>query len=414
MPTNSSTVTPYGEPPGQANISFPDGTSLKLTGSAWKKLAVNYTIKHDTVLEFEFLSHNQAEAHFIGFDANGTLESGDLANWFDLTGLLSLAGTKPEFRVEHRPDEVVHFHIPIGQYLSDPQKVSGVPISYLTFLNLESRAWLETSDRSDSTFSNIRLYDSGEVRTVTTYDLQGNVETEREASDPRNITTRYFYDRLSRLVQTDFDDAGPQLVRHTTVYDNVGNVKIERNVSAGTESVHEYDRLYRRIKTTLPDLDSNSATFNGLVDQFVYDPAGNLIRQVHGKAEFSPGSTIILDLETTRTIYDQSGRVIMETDGNGDETHYRHDSEGNLLSVIDAEQNETKYKYDRLNRLIEETNAFGTQRFEYDKTGNLERLYNRNGGHIQFFYDTLDRKTTEKWRSRDTGLCRRTHPVLGI
>ncbi|MET0043070.1 MAG: hypothetical protein ABW100_06080, partial [Candidatus Thiodiazotropha sp. 6PLUC3] len=46
------------------------GSSLTLAGNVWKKIAFNYTITPDTILEFDFESGEQGEIHGIGFDTD--------------------------------------------------------------------------------------------------------------------------------------------------------------------------------------------------------------------------------------------------------------------------------------------------------------------------------------------------------
>ena len=359
-------------------------------GNTWTGLPISaYTVTHQTILEFDFHAEQLAQAYVIGIDTDTSYSDfAEKVHYFELGGINSFpAFFTTDFRQERLPDETIHVRIPIGQYLSEADKATGLSISNIVIGNIDGRTGLAAEDVGKSTFSNIKLYDSDEVRTVRTYDLLGNVETVREASDPREITTRYTYDRLGQLRHEYLDDGGTMARDYETTYDLVGNVKEERNNTAGTKTVHDYDRLYRLIKTTQPDPDGIATTPNGLVDTFTYDAVGNLIAETNGENE------------TIRRQYNQLGQVISQTDGNGDETRYRYDSEGNLLSVTDAEQNTTKYSYDPLNRIATETNAFGTRSYVYNVAGNVDRINDRNGNHIKYVYDGLDRKTDEYWRN---------------
>ena len=198
---------------------------------------------------------------------------------------------------------------------------------------------------------------------------------------------------------------------YVTLYDAAGNVLVERNPSGATagspssvQTLHEYDRLGRLTKTTLPDPDGIPGGATGPaseVNTFVYDAVGNLISQTNGEGE------------TTRTAYDAQGRTTSETDGNGDVTRYRYDSEGNLTAVTDAEQNVTTYTYDGLNRqttekikaLVGTTSTDLTRTNTYDLQGNLFRVTDRNvnadGSNRvrEFQYDTLDRRKQEDWKT---------------
>ncbi len=62
--------------------------------------------------------------------------------------------------------------------------------------------------------------------------------------------------------------------------------------------------------------------------------------------------------------------------------------------------NETTYAYDGRGRLSIETNESGDWRsYDYDPAGNLSRVRDRIGRVQRFYYDDLDRMTSEQWRS---------------
>ncbi|MCI0333620.1 MAG: NucA/NucB deoxyribonuclease domain-containing protein [Planctomycetes bacterium] len=392
---------------GQINSSAfvisPDQKSITLSGNAWKAISINTFVSQNTILEFEFESDQLAEVHMIGFDSNNSHVSQDHGHFFELAGDDTPGSLyRKEFRREVLPNGKVKFHIPIGQYLTDEEKISLLAVNRLVLVNYETRE-LAPVDQGKSTFSDIRLYESDEVRTVTTYEAAGNVETVRTASDPRNITTRYEYDAVGRPTREILDAGGPMERKYTTVYDAAGNIVAEESPSgtigssSTVKTVHEYDPLNRLVKTTLPDPDSNPATHDDLVTKFKYDVVGNVIREVNGVVVINP--LLFDDMEVTYTDYDPQGRPIAQTDGNGDETHYRYDSEGNLASVTDAEENVTSYAYDGLNRVKTETNAFGARTNTYNVVGNLDSVTDRNGRIRKFSYDTLDRRTLEEWKT---------------
>jgi RHS repeat-associated protein len=353
-------------------------------------------------VEFDFAAENPAFFQEIGFDTDTTWGVGAEANrYFDLGGLSHWNGlANADFREDTLPDGTIHVQIPIGEYLSDSEKAQGLDLTQLVFLNFDP--W---DSGGTSIFSNLKLYESDEVRTVTTYDPRGNVATVKTASDPRNITTSYEYDRLGRQTNKTLDAGGAMERQYVTRYDAAGNVLVEQDPSGAVgsgetvQTVHEYDRLGRLVKTTLPDPDGLASTPNGLITTFVYDAVGNLIRQTNGEGE------------TTRTSYDAQGHTISETDGNGDTTRYRYDSEGNLRAVTDAEQNVTKYTYDGLNRQTTETiTALVNGQAQplvrtnaYNLQGNLASTTDRNGRVRVFTYDALDRRTKEEWKNTASG-----------
>ncbi|KQM23101.1 hypothetical protein ASE73_02440 [Sphingomonas sp. Leaf24] len=96
-------------------------------------------------------------------------------------------------------------------------------------------------------------------------------------------------------------------------------------------------------------------------------------------------------------------------------TRYEYDARGNRTRMIEAwsltEQRTTDYSYDALDRLIEKrgmavdygvpgssTNAGTgqpTEKYLYDRHGNLTRRTDAQGRHSWFYYDALDRKNGE-------------------
>jgi RHS repeat-associated protein len=371
---------------GEVTVA-PNSAAITIDGSAWviAPMTAAYQADHRTVLEFTLQAEQVHDALMIGFDDNG--QDGQVARYFDLGGNADPgAGINTEFRLERLSDGAVRVHVPIGQYLTDAEKAQGFALSHLEFYSYSANQSLEPADWTRVTFSEIHLYQSDERRTVTTFDTRGNVETVREASDPRNIVTHYTYDKLGRQTEVREDYEGPQYRLFRTRYDAVGNVVSEKNVTAGTETRHEYDRLNRLVKTILPDPDGIPTTVNGLVSAFAYDAVGNVVRTTNGEGE------------STSTTYNELGLAVVETDGNGDQTNYRYDAVGNLLSVTDAAGNTTRYTYDNLDRLRTDQNDFGTRTYLYSNEGNLDRYFDRNGRHIEYDYDSLDRLTDEKWR----------------
>jgi len=399
----------FGTPSSAAGVSFANNnTSITLTGTAqtWIPLAgssTSYHVTHRTVLEFDLATLNPALFRVIGIDNDSSFSTAEKNHYFDLGGTLPIQFF---FTIEFGQVAPLSgkIQIPIGEYLSDSEKATGLDISRLFFWNQNVGA-VGSADAAKSTFSNIKLYESDEVRTVTEYDSRGNVKSVQTKSDPRNIKTEYEYDRLGRQTAKILDSGGSQQRKYTTIYDAAGNVLVERSPWGGTgsaiattvDTVHQYDRLHRLTKTTLPDPDGPQSPASSPQTLFFYDVAGNLIAETNGKGE------------TVRTAYDAQGRVIAEVDGNGDETRYRYDSEGNLRVVIDAEQNRTVFTYDGLGRQLTESTAVGvnstpvTRTNVYDNAGNLYRSIDRIGRIREFSYDTLDRRVAEAWKNSSSG-----------
>ncbi|MFA7443886.1 MAG: putative Ig domain-containing protein, partial [Lysobacteraceae bacterium] len=128
----------------------------------------------------------------------------------------------------------------------------------------------------------------------------------------------------------------------------------------------------------------------GNVTRFHYDADHYLVRIVDP-----------LGRPLARTIYDDDGRVIAFTDGeggvtsivrdlaarsetrtlpDGSTTFSRWDERGNLLEHIEANGVRTRYGYNALDQVSTITNALGaTQQFDYDDQGRMTRIEHDNG-----------------------------------
>ncbi|MES9852271.1 MAG: RHS repeat-associated core domain-containing protein [Candidatus Thiodiazotropha sp. L084R] len=142
---------------GCPDISFmgtveAQGNSLTLTGNVWKKIAFNYTITPNTILEFDFESGDQGEVHGIGFDTDDTISSDrsfelyGSHNW-GIRDYKTYSGSGAE-----------HYQIPVGDYYTGT-------VDRLFFVNDHD----VSEPTAESRFSNIRVYEAGETGETTTW-----------------------------------------------------------------------------------------------------------------------------------------------------------------------------------------------------------------------------------------------------
>ena len=111
---NAYPLSPYDplqDVGGSATIDS-HGTTLKLVGNTWKKLAIPHTVTADTVLEFEFFSSVQGEIHAIGLDDDNALSP---ERFFQLYGTQSWGHpVTPQYATgDWQP-----VRIPVGQYFT--------------------------------------------------------------------------------------------------------------------------------------------------------------------------------------------------------------------------------------------------------------------------------------------------------
>jgi RHS repeat-associated protein len=143
-------------------------------------------------------------------------------------------------------------------------------------------------------------------------------------------------------------------------------------------ATYTYDALDRLIKTTLP---------NGDISTITYDVVGNVVAQINGANE------------TTRFTFDLLGRLLSTTLPNGAATTYTYNAVGQVISVTDANHNVTASTYDALGRLVLQVDPLGAARtFVYDLANQLTSMVDRDGRKTTFTYDVRGLRTTEVWR----------------
>lgn len=151
---NDYTIDPFdasqdgeGGDPTSFSIS-PDGTELTLSGNAWKKVDLPYTLTSDTVLSFEFKTDDVGEIMGIGFDDASGFGSGQVYG-YQLIGTQVWSGMDQSFRTYQIGDGWVRFDIPIGQDYTGA-------MTQLVFV-LDDDA----SPTGSASFRNVNFYESG-------------------------------------------------------------------------------------------------------------------------------------------------------------------------------------------------------------------------------------------------------------
>lgn len=159
-------------------------------------------------------------------------------------------------------------------------------------------------------------------------------------------------------------------------YDLAGNVTAEIFPTGETAS-YEYDRENRLTKVRRMAEGGEEA---GIVIDYTYDPAGNLL-----KAEAGDGKKV---LSVTSYEYDALNRVVAVTDPAGGKTLYGYDRySGRVSSITDPMGNRRTYCYDAAGELTEETDIKGNAtRYTYDILGKLTSVTDGAGRTIKYNY----------------------------
>ena len=123
-------------------------STIELTGNTWKRVKLNYTITDKTMLEFDFNSNYEGDIHGIGFDTD---------EWASPNTVFQLLGKQNwglrTYKYTNQLGKSQRIVIPVGQHLA------GKKFSYLVFSNDHD----VSSPKAHSSFSNISLYESGQV-----------------------------------------------------------------------------------------------------------------------------------------------------------------------------------------------------------------------------------------------------------
>jgi len=208
---------------------------------------------------------------------------------------------------------------------------------------------------------------------VSSYRYITDANGYREEQTDALGTTSYVshFDGLGRIVREEMRGDPEKL----TTYDEVGNLAGQKQ---GTWSfVRHFDARNQLASET------DAA---GNIKRFELDPLGNL-RFFFDAAGNAP----------TEYRYDGQNRRTHVIDALGKTATTTYDLVGNVVGVEDESSNKTTYQYDGLNRLLNDTNSFGTRAMTYDVAGNRASTVDRNGRRMEYQYNRGNQLRTDRW-----------------
>lgn len=252
-----------------------------------------------------------------------------------------------------------------------------------------NNGWLEVTETVQTA--------AGPASTVTVSNLAGG---KASVTDPRGRMTLFSYDAHHRLTRV----THPGNAYKELAYDAHGNLIGETNEN-GVSTIHEYDVMNRRVKTTV-DLNGNGAanarytnasvnggsvSYNGdIVSTMTYNLRGQVVTQTDARGKV-----------TTHT-YDTAGRLISTNDGGLITTmEYGANSGGSVFdssgfkpTKITAPRNVvTTLTYDAMYRTTAKTVSAGgitaTTSTEYDPAGRPTKVTDPLGRHTWTVYDVF-------------------------
>jgi YD repeat-containing protein len=233
-------------------------------------------------------------------------------------------------------------------------------------------------------------------RTRTTYDGEGNVASETDAS---GAVKTFGYDAAGRVTNT-VDAFGAQIAQ---TLDGRGKLCVLRDKRGGTTR-SRYDVYGRLIHAT--DALGNRVTFGydagdnkisetdprGTITRYEYDGANRVTHHVAGVG-------LAASVSAT-TVFDPLGRAvrsILAGHSNSPPVVIARafDAAGNLLAMTNAGGAVTCHAYDVMDRLIEVRDAAGgVTQTQYDSRGNVVARIDALGGLKRFSYDVYGQLRT--------------------
>jgi RHS repeat-associated protein len=215
------------------------------------------------------------------------------------------------------------------------------------------------------------ITDPAERQIVFAYDEGGQVES---AEDPMGHVVEYAYEGGDLASVT---LPGEEEPRWRFEYD--ASHRMTKMIDGrGGETTNEYDESDRVVSQTDPagrtlnfeyapfhTAITNEATGSVTDEWFTSNNEPFSITRGYGTAD-----------ATTETFsYDEGGRTVSRTDGNGHATTYTYNEAGDRTSAKDALGNETKWTYNETHDVISETTPRGeTTTIERDESGNPETI----------------------------------------
>ncbi|MDQ0271353.1 DNRLRE domain-containing protein [Cytobacillus purgationiresistens] len=202
----------------------------------------------------------------------------------------------------------------------------------------------------------VEMVDPYGSKTTYTYNEYGQPQTETNALNQAKTVT--YDDKLQ--VQKVVDRAGRE---ESFEYDLMGNLVKEKN-SLGQQTTYEYNEWGQRVYTKLP-----AVTITHYKNESV-DKVEDKQTQLY-------------------TEYDELGRVIKETDENGNVLAQEYDGYGRVARVIDPMQNQKYFAYDKNDNVL--------HTIDYAAKG-IENTSNKvliAKGEMYATYDEWNRQLTE-------------------
>ncbi|WP_459569053.1 carbohydrate-binding protein, partial [Cupriavidus sp. 8B] len=222
---------------------------------------------------------------------------------------------------------------------------------------------------------------------VTTFRYNANNQVVQEVQPDGNgarsadsPVTQLYYDALGRQVAV--RDANGQV--NGQVWDAAGNLRQEIHSDGGVVT-HRYDAFGNQLGIT----DAMGYTTTYGYDKLNHNTS--ITSDVVG-AYSADGNNAISGSQrnlVTSTVYDQAGRKIRQTNGNGETTQFTYDLRGNVIATTQPLGEVSRAAFDAFGRQIGELDANGAlSTWSYDAFGELQGHTDIGGAGYWFHYDS--------------------------
>ncbi|BAD75067.1 hypothetical protein GK0782 [Geobacillus kaustophilus HTA426] len=243
-------------------------------------------------------------------------------------------------------------------------------------------------------FDAIRLME-GNVVTKNKYDASGNYVTEEV--DEEGYVAKKNYDAVGNLL-SEYDKKGN---KKEYTYDLSDRLK-QLLLANGTSVNYDYDLNGNMTSKVIRTSDGQSQTF-----AYSYDAAGKLVKTVGPLHDVTTNEydangnkikTVLPKGNTIQWTYDGTERVKTISYNNVPYYEFSYDKNGNELSVQYVKDGTTKTrKFDSANRVIEQSDRGGLQKWTYPTTSDkLQQFMFSHGSFSQtvtYQYNALDQNT---------------------
>ena len=206
-----------------------------------------------------------------------------------------------------------------------------------------------------------------------TYDALNRVTS---VKDRRGNTQFFTYDATDRIVQV--KDRNGNATRY--VYDGNGNI-VKTIDALGTESVFTYNKNDQLISTDLHRVDALNGVDSHEITLYEYDGRNLVTKEINALGD------------STVYVYDGNGNLVSKTDADGYVTQYSYTALDLVKKINYNGAKEVSYQYNKVGELVQMDDWTGTNTFELDLLGRLQKMTDHKGNTVSYTYDAVGNQT---------------------